>query len=146
MAEEAFAFDVIATEFGLDSCSTTNLCFDESLFTPGAIEKLVGSEVEGRGGRSEITKKGSVSMITKGDNVKRNTLVIENVACVSSSSKNLISILQWGEERNEDVELRCKGRCSNFYWDDYTKHRHIIHHPECKTPLLEVEIEDKRGS
>ena len=36
-------------------------------------------------------------MITKGDDGKRNALVIENVAHVPSSPKNLISISQWEE-------------------------------------------------
>ena len=142
---DAFTFDVTTSEFGLDSCSTTHTCFDESLFTPGTVEELEGSGVEGAGGRSEVTKRGSVAIRIKSDDGDINHLVLENVAFVPGSPKNLISISQWEDERKDDVELRCKGKFSIFHWENYSKMKCVHHHPACKTPLLEVQIEDKKG-
>ena len=95
VAHDVLMFDVTTIKFELDSFSTIHVVFYESLFILGAVEEFTGSGVKVIGGRVVVAKKRSIAIIIRSDDRESNILVIENVACVPYSPKNLISISQW---------------------------------------------------
>ena len=52
---------------------------------------------------------------------------------------------QWENDHHDDVELRCKGNYSRFFWNNYELEKHMSHNPHCKLPLLETVTGDDRS-
>ena len=55
------SFDETTTEFGLDSCASTHMCNDISMFLPESLVDLTNVGVGGIGGVSPIEKKGTIT-------------------------------------------------------------------------------------
>ena len=61
-----------------------------------------------------------------------------------SSSKNLISISQWSNDKGDDCGVISRGEYSLFMWDHDSKQKFIPHNPECKIPLMPVNEGDSK--
>ena len=69
--------------------------------------------------------------------------MLENVIYLPEETKNLISIAQWDENKDDDYEICCKEKFSVFYWNDYSTSKKILHRLDCRIPLMAVNDMDE---
>ena len=58
-------------------------------------------------------------------------------------TKNLLSIAQWDEDKNDDYEIHSQGLLSIFYLNDYTISKKMPYRPDYMIPLMFVTDVDK---
>ena len=86
-------------EFGLDSCSTTHVCNNLELFVPDKIRDVPNLGIDGIRGTLVVAKACRIPLQIMDDSGERDNILLENLACIPSFPKNLISISQWSRER-----------------------------------------------
>ena len=79
----------------------------------------------------------------KDDKNKVNEIMLENVIYLPEATKNLISIAQWDEDKDDDYKICSKGKFSVFYWNDYSTSEKILHRLDCRIPLMPVNDMDE---
>ena len=102
-------------EFGLDSCATSHIVNDLSLFISGTIAELKNNGVKGIGRTVKIPLKGDVEIFIFCSDKKKHKHILRNVSYVLESPKNLISISQWKDDYHNDMKLRCKENFLRFF-------------------------------
>ena len=131
--------------FGLDSCSTNHACNGISLFLKDTITEVMDSGILGVGGVANVAKKGTIRFKIIDSYGKESIIDLENVFWVENCPRNVISIDQWGEEKDDDATLLCKSRHSMLAWDN-DEHGKMIYHPHhCRMPLMGVSVLNKRS-
>ena len=126
------------TEFGTDNCATHHICSDIRLFVKGTLKPLKDIGVVGVSGKCQAEGMGTVVFDVIDDQGIRNKITLERVIYLPSSSKNLISISQWSNDKGDDCGVISRGEYSLFMWDHDSKQKFIPHNPECKIPIMQV--------
>ena len=116
-----YSFDETTTEFKLDSCASTHICNDISMFLTESLVDLTNIGVGGIGRVSLIEKKGMIRFNIVDEESIQEDILLTNVCYMRTSPHNLISISQWDENRNDNPLLLCRGKYSWFVW-------HNLHH------------------
>ena len=104
------SFDEKATKFGVDSCATTHICNDVSMFLPKSLVEANSVGAEGIGGLAKTSKRGTIKMLIEEEGGEKIPVLLENVLHVESSPKNLMSVSQWKRERDDDPLLLMRGK------------------------------------
>ena len=131
-------------EFGTDNCATHHICAEKSLFV-GDITPLASVGVRGINGVSLAEGIGTVRFDVKDDDGKVHEITLHNVLYLPDASKNLISISQWSEEKQDNCGIISRGDHSLFMWDHDQNTKSILHRDSCKIPLMRVN-ENKSGA
>eukprot|EP00957_Ditylum_brightwellii_P127357 9711031-Ditylum_brightwellii.AAC.1 len=66
------------------------------------------------------------------------TIELDNVLCISSAPKNLISISQWSEERKDDRGILTRCNYSIFLWNNDESQKLVPHPINCRIPMLQA--------
>ena len=104
------------TEFGTDNCDTQHICSDIRLFVKGTLKPLKDIGVVGVSGKCQAEGMGTVVFDVIDDQGVRNNITLERerVIYLPSSSKNLISISQWSNDKGDDCGVFSRGEYSLF--------------------------------
>ena len=102
------------TKFGVDNCATRHIYSKKELFV-GEINTPTNIGVKGISGSFRKIGLGNISFTIKDDKNKINEIMLENVIYLPEETKNLISIAQWDEDKDDDCEICSKGKFSVFY-------------------------------
>ena len=96
-------------EFGVDNCATRHICSKKELFV-GEINTSTNIGVKGISGSFRTTSLGTIRFTIKDDEDKVNEIILEHVIYLPEAAKNLILIVQWDEDKDDDCEKRSKGK------------------------------------
>ena len=96
-------------EFGVDNCATRHICSKKELFV-GEINTSTNIGVKGISGSFRTTSLGTIRFTIKDDEDKVNEIILEHVIYLLEAAKNLILIVQWDEDKDDDCEKRSKGK------------------------------------
>ena len=89
---------------------------DKRLFV-GDIRPMNSVSVRGINGESLVEGIGTVRFRISDAEEEEHEITLENVLYLPNTSKNLISISQWSEDREDDCGIMTRGEHSLFLWD-----------------------------
>ena len=99
------------------------------------VQGVVGSSIASGIGTIQCT-------IADDDNVKY-VIQLEDVIYLPESTKNLISISKWADDKQDDCGVLSRGTYSIFLWDNDTKRNHITHPPNYPIPVMPVNEDEE---
>ena len=88
----------------MDYCAIRHICSIKELFV-GEITTSTNIGVKGISGSSLVTGVEIIRFTIKDDKNKVHEIILENVIYLLEAVKNLISVAQWDEDKDDDYEI-----------------------------------------
>eukprot|EP00957_Ditylum_brightwellii_P167331 12738922-Ditylum_brightwellii.AAC.1 len=110
----AFMDERISVVFGLDNCCNNHICKVRKLFKE-LREAPIGKRVLGIGGVCKLEGIGTIIFQVTDDEGRVSSIELENVLYIPNTPKNLISITQWSEDRQDNCRVFNQRKIFNLY-------------------------------
>ena len=129
--------DPVTIELVLDNCCTNHVCYLLSLFSE-MREAPINNGILGIGGIRTPEGIGTITFQITDSTGKTQQIDLKNVLYIPDAPKNLISISQWSEERQDNCVIFSRGRYFIFTWKKDKCQNLVPHLVNYRIPMMQV--------